>query len=1804
MATQQYSNPIITGYQISSQLYAGSKTRVYRAIREQDQLPVVIKVLASDYPNFQELLQFRNQYTISKNLNVTGIIRPLSLETYGNGYILVMEDTGGIALREYIKTAPLPLVEFLAIAIQITSILQELHLNRVIHKDIKPANILIHPQTKQVHLIDFSIASLLPKETQEIRSPNVLEGTLAYISPEQTGRMNRGIDYRSDFYSLGVTLYELLMGELPFSSDDPMELVYCHIAKTPIALGHQQHIPLVLSDIIMKLMAKNAEDRYQSALGLKHDLETCLYQCKNNGKITAFEIGKRDMCDRFLIPEKLYGRETEVNALLQAFERVTKGKSEMMLVAGFSGIGKTAVVNEVHKPITRQQGYFIKGKFDQFNRNLPLSAFVQALRDLMGQLLSESDSQLSKWRTKILDTVGNNGQVLIEVIPELEIIIGKQHPAPELSGIAAQNRFNLLFQKFIAIFSTPKHPLVMFLDDLQWADTGSLQLIKLLMEDQSYLLLLGAYRDNEVHTAHPLILTVEELKKAGKTVNKITLASLTFCDTNHLVADTLHCKAERSHPLTELIERKTKGNPFFITQFLKALHEDQLITFNRHQGYWECDITQINELSLTDDVVKFMAQKLQKFPSKTQDVLKLAACIGNSFDLNTLAIVLEKSAADTADALWKALQEGLILPQSEVYKFYLDHDRQDAHVNNSQNVEYRFLHDRVQQAAYSLIPHDQKQATHYQIGQLLLKQISPVAREERIFELVNQLNYGVALITQQTERDELAQLNLTACRKARSATAYQAAHEYITVGLLLLGEKAWQHQYEITLHLHEFAAEVASLRGDFAQMEQFINIVTAQAHTLIEQVNVYRIRIQAYISQNKFAEAIAIAQKILQQLGVTFAEAPTPAVIQQEIQEIRELIGDRAIADLVHLPIITDEEKVAIVQIASSIMTVAYLSGSPLFPLITLLLVKISIQYGNTPATGYIYSTYGVLLCNVLQDVDTATEFGQLALQIVSKVDAKATQPQVLLVLALYILQRKSHVQEILPLLQKGYAIALEVGNLEFAGHHAHNFCSHSFWCGQHLATLQEDARAYSNELEQLNQITTANYVRIYWQSTLNLLGFAVHPTILSGEALQEQEFIPLLIAANDGYGLYIFYLYKLMLCYLFGEIETAKSITIKIKDHLMAAAGLFCEPIFYLYDSLIALAQLRQNSEEVSATLQYVAENQAKLQRWAQYAPMNHQHKLDLVAAERYRVLGEKTSAIEYYDHAISGAKKSQYIQEEALSNELAAKFYLDWGKDKVAQIYMQEAYYCYARWGAKAKIDNLEKLYPQLLKPILQRRQLNLNPLETIAPINRNTIAVPTDTAGTSSTSISDILDFTSVLKAAQAISSTIELEELIVNLTKIILEISGAKKIVLILPQDNAWYVRAITFISYENKPEGKIQNILLLQPIDTCKHIPGTIINYVKNTLETLVIDNYQIDIPGLIDQYLLKHQPKSVLCQPIIKQSNLLGILYLENQITSGVFTLERLQVINLLSSQAAISLENACLYQKAQQALQDLQAAQLQIIQSEKMSALGNLVAGVAHEMNNPLGFITATLKQAKPTIADIAEHLRLYQANFPNKSAEIINHAEEIDLDYSLEDLPKMIDAMVMASDRLKNISTSLRTFSRADTDYKVRFNVHEGIDSTILILKHRLKANEQRPAIEVITDYGNLPQIECFPGQLNQVFMNILANAIDALEATNKGQTLEEIKAHPHQITITTTVHNDQVKIIIADNGIGIDEQVKQKIFDHLFTTKAVGKGTGLGLAIARQIVVEKHNGSLFVNSQLGAGTEFVITLPILTR
>ncbi|MEH1932686.1 MAG: AAA family ATPase [Nostoc sp.] len=1954
----------IPGYQISEQLYTSFRTLVFRAIREIDQLPVIIKLLQQEYPNFSELLHFRNQYTIAKNIDLPGIVHPYSLEPYRHSYALVMEDFGGISLKEWMKTVrgsnPNFLEEFLYIAIALSNILDGLYRHRVIHKDIKPANILINPETKQVKLIDFSIASLLPRETREIQSPNVLEGTLAYLSPEQTGRMNRGIDYRSDYYSLGVTFYELLAGQLPFQSNDPMELVHCHIAKQPDKLGgrREEEIPEVLGDIVMKLMAKNAEDRYQSALGLKFDLEKCLEQLQEIGSIKSFKLGERDICDRFIIPEKLYGRQAEVQSLLDAFEGVTQGSTEIMLIAGFSGIGKTAVVNEVHKPIVQQRGYFIKGKFDQFQRNIPFSAFVQAFRDLIGQLLSETDAQFEQWKCKILSALGENGQVMIEVIPELESMIGKQPPAPELSGNAAQNRFNLLFLKFTQVFTAPEHPLVIFIDDLQWADSASLKLMHLLISeaDIGYLLLIGAYRDNEVNPVHPLMLTLEEIQKLGATVNTITLAPLDQISINHLVADTLSCSLALAALLTELVLSKTKGNPFFSTQFLKALHQDQLITFNFDGGYWECDIAQVRSLALTDDVVEFMALQLQKLPTQTQEVLKLAACVGNQFDLATLAIVDEKSQVETAADFWKAVQDGLIIPTNEVYKFYQEESEwatprfankilnsEFQQHNSSESCSYKFLHDRVQQAAYSLIPESQRKATHLKIGQLLLNNTSSEALEARIFDIVNQLNEGIDIITQQSQKYELAKLNLIAGKKAKTSTAYKAAVKYFTLGRELLIEESWQTQYKLTFELYRKSAESEYLTGNFNQAERLFNLALNHSQDKFEQADIYVIQMYLKMTQGENIEAgFESGLKGLSIMGMHLpvTSEEQQAAIETELQELKAKLQTVCPADLFDLPEMTDPDNKVCMGLLADLWAAAYMGGDQhLTCLIPLLMINLSLRYGNAESSGFAYCLYGMSLANQ-GSYQTAYEFGTLALKLDHHFNSTQFIPKTNNIFAHTINPYNQHLKTNLPISQQSFQVSQETGNLVF-GVWAVSFL---IWAmlikGDRLSDIYAETEKYLSYVQQVNDANMLYTFSLQQQFLLNLQGISKNTDLLDDRNGEDIPYIEVWRQKNNfDHGINWYCFLKIQLSYLYGHYADAVKAAEEAEKTLGCNSGFF--PIiqyhFYYPLSLVALysdATLEKKKQD----WEIIREHQQTLKNWANNCPENFLHRYLLLSAEMARISSNYMDAIESYDRAIAKAKENEYLNEEALANELAAKFYLEWGKERIAQEYLINAYYCYTRWGAKAKVDDLEQRYPQLLAPILQRTRSPLTPNETIANIDSIATLHPSlNKSVTSSINTSVMLDLPTVIKASQTLSSEIELDKLLTKLLQVVIENAGADKCALILLKEDRLVVEATAEVGQQSTV---LQSIFVEDSAD----VPHSLIYTVKRNLQPTVIFDTTV-YPALIaDPYIIRQQPKSLLCTPILYQGKLLGILYLENNLTTGAFTSDRVEILNLLCTQAAISLENARLYQQAQntlenlgqtkqflrliidnipqsvfwkdrnsvylgcnynfaqtfangmseniigktdydffptreesdsfveydrrimesgqaklniietvqkpdgkqiwsntnkiplkdkegnvfgilgtseditehheaqqllqqqkqqleQALQELQTMQLQLVQGEKMSALGNLVAGVAHEINNPVGFIAGNIEPAKDYVKDLFGLIKLYQEKFPNPGSDIEDEIDAMDLNYLREDLPKLLDSMKLGVNRIRSISTSLRTFSRADKDYKVPFNIHDGIDSTILILRHRLKANENRPAIDVIKDYGKFPLVECFAGQLNQVFMNLLANAIDALEEYNTERSLSAILANPNCITIQTRLADSgqHILIKIADNGVGMSPEVKQRVFDHLFTTKPVGKGTGLGLAIARQIVVEGHGGSLSCTSELGQGTEFVIQI-----
>jgi histidine kinase len=1541
----------LSKYQIHSILHEGVETIVYRGQTPDRQESTILKLLKAEYPSLQAITRLKQEYQIRQNLNHPQIIKFLNIENLNHRIVLLLEDIGGKSLNLLLPEEKLDISNFLSIAIQVTQALEYLHQNQIIHKDVKPSNIIINPQTNIAKLTDFGIASRLTKENPLFNNPNSIEGTLAYMSPEQTGRMNRTLDYRTDFYSLGVTFYEILTGRLPFESNNPLEIVYNHIAFEPIpAQQLNPEIPTAISEIVEKLMAKNAEDRYQSAAGILADLEICLNSLQTDGEITDFIPGRLDVLSQLLIPQKLYGREQQVNELLAAFERIVADAptsdrlnqklykpASLILVSGYSGIGKSAVVNEISKPITRLKGYFVSGKFDQFKRNIPYASFSQALGSLMRQILTEPTAKIQELREKIITALESNRQAIVDIIPELELIIGQQPSGKNqincvpTTPIELQNRFNRAFKKFIRVFTQREHPLVIFLDDLQWADSATLKLMEILVTDpdSQYLLFVGAYRDNEVSFAHPLMQTINEIENNGIKISNIVLQPLDLVNTTQLIQEALNY-ADKTEDLANLIFDNTAGNPFFITQLLQGLYQEHLLRFDFNslnqpdtgevKGRWLWNLEKIQEMGIADrSVVELVVRRLQQLPESTQAALKLAACMGDKFSLNILSIVSEQSPSAIANQLEPALQMGSIVPLNQDYKIpmvfeeilWLDEKVAPNEITESQistvqskitGVKYKFLHDKVQQAAYSLIPELDKQQTHLKIGQLLLSKggdggTAPTESEiaENIFEIVNHLNIGADLLGDDARKLKLAELNLIAGEKAKSANAYETAAKYLKVGLELLAEDSWINDYELTLSLYVATMEAEYLNTNYQQAKFLIDIAIAQAKTVLDRVKIYTKKIHFYISQSDFASAVDTGIEILTILGT---DLPTDSEgISQMSQNLRSqlMFDTNQIAKLADLPLMEDPVKLAATNILITIVPPVYFIKPELFVPVILSMVNLAVNYGNAASSTYGYCLYGLLLCSTFGDIEAGYEFGKLSLKVLDKFPTDPIKCQVYTVFATHIQLWKEPLREAIKDYRTAIKIGLETGNAEYSNYAIAESCISLFFSGKNLEELDKETAPHEALVDKCKVEFMIFYLRITKQVVLNLAGKSQDNCILTGNSFNEDMMLPLMLKANYRMLLFYFYFFKLMLFYLFKHYEKAIFEADKLIALLDAVLGKIFVVEHNFYHSLSLLANYSaQSAIAQHQSLEIVAANQKKMQKWAFHAPMNFQHKYDLVSAEKARVLNH-VAAMEYYDSAIAGAKAHGYIQEEALANELAGEFYLSCGKEKIAKVYLTDAYYAYIRWGALAKVKDLASRYDFL------ESQTHSQEIPTYD-------VVCNDTGSSSSVNFRSDLDLASFIKFSQTLASEIVLENLLSKLIEILLENAGAQKALLLLQEEDNLYVEAIG-----NATEDAV-TVLQSISVETSQDLPVSVVNYVLHSQENLILNDATIAEPFNADTYIQKFQTRSILCVPIIYQSQLQGIIYLENNLTVGAFTKERVEVLNVLIAQAAIAIINAQLY--------------------------------------------------------------------------------------------------------------------------------------------------------------------------------------------------------------------------------------------------------------------------------------------------
>jgi PAS domain S-box-containing protein len=1809
--------------------------RVWRLGADGNPGAVLAVSPAAEHPSPASLARLAHEYGLKDELDGAWAVRPLELGRERGRTMLVFEDPGGEPL-ERLLGAPMEVGSFLPLAISIAAALGKVHRRGLVHKDIKPANILVNRTTGAVKLMGFGIASRLPRERQAPEPPESIAGTLAYMAPEQTGRMNRSIDARSDLYALGVTLYQMLTGSLPFAATDPMEWVHCHIARRPVPPAELvPTIPPQLSAIVMKLLAKTAEERYQTAAGVEADLRRCLATLESSGRIDPFPLGAQDVSDRLMIPERLYGREREIDTLLATFDRVVaQGTTELVLVSGYSGIGKSSVVNELHKLLVPPRGLFAAGKFDQYKRDIPYTTLAQALRALVRQILVKSEAEVDQWRCVLKEAVEPNGQIIVSLVPELEVIIGKQPPVADLPPQDAHNRFQLVFRRFLGAFARPEHPLALFLDDLQWLDTATLDLLEHLVThlEVRHLLLVGAYRDNEVTPSHPLLRTLDAVRKAGARVQEIVLAPLGSDDVGQLVADATHCEPEHVRPLAELVQEKTGGNPFFAIQFFTALAEEGLLAFEPVTRAWQWNMDRIRAKSYTDNVVDLMAAKLKRLSATTQEALRQFACMGNVVPTATLALVHGTTEEAIHMALWEAVHSGLVFREDSAYKF---------------------LHDRIQQAAYSLIPKERRAYIHLHIGHVLHSSLTVEEFDEHLFDVANQLNRGAALLIDHDEKAQVAAIDLRAGRKAKASAAYVSARAYFSAGMALLDEGHWSSHYELTFAVSLERAECELLTGNFEKAEQLIVQLLQRRASKIDQAAIYHVKVQLHLLKSENPGAVTSALTCVRLFGINLPAHPTWEQVQAEYETVWRNLGGRSIEQLIDLPLATDPELRAAMDMLSVLITPSYFTDFHLYCLLVCRMVNVSMRHGTSAASAHAYGRLGTILGPAFHRYREGHRFAQLACDLVEKHCFISYQAKVYHAMGWVALWTQP-IATAIDFNLAAFRAASETGDLTYASLSLFQFVTDLLLRNDPLDAVWRESEMALDFARKAKFRRAADLMVSQQRFIAAMLGRTTTLSTFSDAQFDEATFEAHLRAEGMSLTIAWYWILKLEARFLAGEYTEALAAADTARTVLWASPA-HIQLLDYFYYAALTVAVLYENgsADEQAGWRDLLAAHRERLREWADNYPPTFAHKHALVSAEIARLEGRDADAMRLYEQAIRSARDHGFAQNEGLAHEAVARFYAACGIETTAYLHLRHARSCYLRWGADGKVRQLDRLHPHL----------------SAAEGNR-----PTATIG----SAAQQLDVASVVKASQALSGEIVLPKLIERLMTIALENAGADRGLLILPAADDHLIQAEAQATSD-----QVQVALCQKPI-TAITCPASLVRYVIRTHESVILDDASRSNSFFGDEYLRGRQTKSILCLPLMKQGRLTGLLYLENTLTSHAFTPDRIAVLELLAAQAAISLENTRLYGDLREReakvrrlvdsniigiylweiggriieandtflrmvgydREDLVSGRLrwteltplewrgrnartvaelrtigtvQPFEKEYLRADGSrvpiLVGSVMFEESETEGVaFVLDLSERKRAEAEALESERRYRemqmelahanrvATMGQLTASIAHEVRqpigataanaEAALSWlgarppNLEEARQALDRIVNDAMRAGDIIGRIRDLIKKAPPRKDGVDINEAILEVIELTRREAV----KTGVSVTTNLADgLPLIHADRVQLQQVVLNLVVNAVEAMS---------DIADAPRALLITTgPAEAGGVLVEVRDTGPGLAPGTLERLFEAFYTTKA--SGLGLGLSLCRSII-EAHGGRLWASANVPRGAIFHFTVP----
>jgi PAS domain S-box-containing protein len=1807
---------------------------------------VLAALPAAEHPTLQSLDRLAHEYGLKDELDGPWAVKPLELLRERSRTILVLEDPGGEPLS-WLVGAPIELGRFLPLAIKIAAAVSRVHQRGLVHKDIKPANILVNRTSGEVRLTGFGIASRRQRERQSPEPPESIAGTLAYMAPEQTGRMNRSIESRSDLYSLGVTFYQMLTGSLPFAASDPMDWVHCHIARQPVPPNERmQSVPAAVAAIIMKLLAKTAEDRYQTAAGVEHDLGRCLAEWDTHHRIDDFPLGEHDTPDRLLIPEKLYGRAREIETLLAAFNRVVNGGvGELVLVSGYSGIGKSAVVHELQKALVPPRALFAAGKFDRYKCDIPYATLAQAFQSLIRPLLTKSDAELGRWRGALREALGPNAQLIVDLVPELKLIIGEQPPVPELPPQQAKGRFQMVFRRFISVFARPEHPLALFLDDLQWLDAATLDLLEdlLIRSDLQHLMLIGAYRENEVNDTHPLMRKLDAISEAGAQVRQIRLAPLVCGDLRQLMVDALSCEPAHAASLAQLVHDKTAGNPFFVIQFLHALTEENLLTFDHDAARWCWDLDRIQAKGYTDNVVDLMVGRLTRLPTQTQQALQQLACLGNVADITTLSIIFGTSADEVHAALWAAVR-------LELLEWFAD--------------SYKFVHDRFQEAAYSLIPEAARVAAHLRIGRLLAAQTAPEMREEAIFEIVNQLNRGAALIVARDEREQLAELNLVASQRAKGSAAYTSALTYLNSAAALCADDCWERRHELSFAVELNRAECEFLSGELAVAEGRLAALSIRAANTVEQATVACLRIDVCTTLDQSDRAIAIALDYLRRLGIDWSSRPTEEQVRSEFERIWSRLGSRTIEELIDLPLMSDMASLATLDVLTKLFAPAMYRDANLASLVMCRAVNLSLERGNSDGSCFAYVIVGMVAGARFGDYHTAFRLAQLGYDLVEQRGLKRFQARTYLNFAVQVLPWAKHVKDSRDLMCRAFAVANGIGDLIFAAYSRSGIIANLIAAGDPLSEVQREIDNGLTFAQKAGFGIIVDTIAAHHGLVRTLRGLTPKFGSFDDDPFEELR-IERRFASNphlafaEGW----YWIRKLQARFLSGDYAAAIEALSRAQPLLWTSVAVVEMAEYHFYGALSRAAvcdkiPVDRHQSHVAA----LAAHHRSLEVWAEHCPENFKHLAALVGAEIARIEGRDLYAMGLYEEAIRSAHANGFVHNEAIANELAGRFYTAAGFEKIAYQYLRDARYCYLRWGADGKVRQLDRLYPRLL------------------------VAEDDYSPGTTGASIEQ-MDVVTVVKASQAVSSEIVLPRLIETLMKIALQNAGADRSLLILSRDNDFWIAA------EGRARGDAFEVILSQtPLSTAE-CSEALVRFAIRTEKSVIVDDASRPDPLCDADYVRCRHPRSLLCLPLMKQRKLAGLLYFENSLTSRAFTPDRVAVLEFLASQAVISLENARLY------------ADLRIENAERKRTEGALLesrerfrdyaetasdwfweTGPDHLFTDISGWLigpnadksTVIGKSRLSFAADLEsepekwrEHLAILERhepfrNFEHRSTDgkggrrhvSVSGRPVFDRDGrfigyrgTATDLTQQREAeqQLRQSQKMEAIgqltggvahdfnnvltvitgSIDILTDALSDKPHlaAVARMIEEAATRGADLTRQLLAFARKQPLQPRDTDINNLivntakllrptlgEQIEidamleadCWralidPSQLSTALINLAVNARDAMSDGGK-LTFAATKVSLGPAVSGTNPEvspGDYVMITVSDTGAGMPLSIRDKVFEPFFTTKELGKGTGLGLSMVYGFV-KQSGGHITIDSEEGRGTTVRLYLP----